>query len=132
MGTRADFYIGRGEDAEWLGSIGWDGYPSGAPEHVIKAKSEDEYRAKVSALVTTKPSDGWPWPWDDSATSDYAYAWDVGSVHASGFGGRWFDPSKDETDEDHAAKEAVFPDMSQRRAVTMDSKRSGLLILGVK
>lgn len=27
MGTRADFYVGRGEQAEWLGSIAWDGNP---------------------------------------------------------------------------------------------------------
>jgi hypothetical protein len=30
MGTRADFYVGRGETAEWLGSIAWDGNPGGA------------------------------------------------------------------------------------------------------
>jgi hypothetical protein len=29
MGTRADFYVGRGKDAEWLGSVAFDGYPSG-------------------------------------------------------------------------------------------------------
>jgi hypothetical protein len=29
MGTRADFYIGRGTEAEWLGSVAWDGYPGG-------------------------------------------------------------------------------------------------------
>ena len=29
MGTRADFYIGKGTDAEWLGSIAWNGYPDG-------------------------------------------------------------------------------------------------------
>ena len=29
MGTRADLYIGRGTDAEWIGSVAWDGYPSG-------------------------------------------------------------------------------------------------------
>jgi hypothetical protein len=29
MGTRADFYVGRGETAEYLGSIAWDGYPDG-------------------------------------------------------------------------------------------------------
>ena len=27
MDERADFYIGRGKDAEWLGSINWNGYP---------------------------------------------------------------------------------------------------------
>lgn len=27
MDERADFYVGRGETAEWLGSITWNGYP---------------------------------------------------------------------------------------------------------
>lgn len=27
MCGRADFYVGRGDDAEWLGSITWNGYP---------------------------------------------------------------------------------------------------------
>ncbi len=27
MGTRADFYVGLGEQAEWLGSVAWDGNP---------------------------------------------------------------------------------------------------------
>ncbi len=29
MGTRADFYTGRGQTAQWLGSIAWGGYPVG-------------------------------------------------------------------------------------------------------
>lgn len=33
MGTRADFYIGRGENAEWLGSIAWDGDPWPTPSN---------------------------------------------------------------------------------------------------
>lgn len=27
MGTRADFYVGTGANAEWLGSIAYDGHP---------------------------------------------------------------------------------------------------------
>lgn len=29
MGTRADFYVGKGPNAEWLGSTAMDGYPEG-------------------------------------------------------------------------------------------------------
>lgn len=29
MDDRADFYVGRGADAEWLGSVTWNGYPKG-------------------------------------------------------------------------------------------------------
>jgi hypothetical protein len=26
MGTRGDFYVGRGKDAEWIGSIAYDAF----------------------------------------------------------------------------------------------------------
>ena len=32
MGTRADFYVGRGDAAEWIGSIAYDGYPFYKPQ----------------------------------------------------------------------------------------------------
>lgn len=32
MSTRADFYVGRGAEAEWIGSISWDGYPDGVDD----------------------------------------------------------------------------------------------------
>ena len=35
MGTRADFYVGRGESAEWLGSVAWDGNPRGIDDPVL-------------------------------------------------------------------------------------------------
>jgi hypothetical protein len=40
MGTRADFYVGRGGQAEWLGSIAWDGYPSGIDKWVFSVSTE--------------------------------------------------------------------------------------------
>jgi len=52
MGTRADFYVGRGEQAEWLGSIAWDGYPSGNPAPVTAMTSEAAYREKVEAVLS--------------------------------------------------------------------------------
>ncbi len=47
MGTRADFYIGRGEKAEWLGSVAWDGYPTGILPELLKSESENDYRTNL-------------------------------------------------------------------------------------
>jgi hypothetical protein len=43
MGTRADFYIGRGESAEWVGSVAWDGQPSGMPEPLLTATTKGDF-----------------------------------------------------------------------------------------
>lgn len=145
MGTRADFYIGRGEAAEWLGSIAWDGYPSGIAGHVhgtasgdtkrspiLTATSDSDFRAAVAKELArredgTTPDHGWPWPWENSRTTDFAYAFDGGAVWASCFGGAWFDPVTDEPGDGDPV--AVFPDMSSRQAVTL-GKRSGVIVVG--
>lgn len=123
MGTRADFYVGRGKQAEWIGSIAWNGYPEGicltlsekekvaglnlpmskraefpVGVHLFDAKTEAEFRARVTQFFAnredaTLPEQGWPWPWDDSQLTDYSYAFDGGKVWASNFGYGWFDPS---------------------------------------
>lgn len=138
MGTRADFYVGLGESAEWLGSLAFDGYPDGEPAVLLAAQSESEWRAKVAALIAslddgTRPDQGWPWPWEDSRTTDYAYAWTPDGLLASAFGHRWFDPTQPEPepedDESLSPKAAVFPNMKDRMNVALDNKRSGLLIL---
>ncbi len=101
MGTRADFYIGRGPDAKWLGSIAYDGYPDGIsvdnnPEssHMLGAETEEEFREELSKFFKirddlTLPEQGWPWPWENSSTTDYAYAFDDGHVFISYFGRGW-------------------------------------------
>jgi len=132
MGTRADFYVGRGEKAEWLGSIAWDGYPGGIDPKLLKSESEEDYRNNLKEFFAeredgTLPEDGWPWPWEDSRTTDYAYAFDD-KVWASCFGNEWFDPLKDEP-EHKEVKEAKFPNMKSIQNVTL-GKRSGVIILG--
>ena len=99
MGTRADFYVGRGPNAEWLGSIGWDGFPYSIDEGVMRSSSEDEYRKRLLAWLkarddSTFPEQGWPWPWEDSRSTDYAYAFDDGRVWIAGYacGDQWWDP----------------------------------------
>lgn len=143
MGTRADFYVGRGPNAEWLGSISYDGYPSGNPESLGEAKSLEDFRNLVEEILVecdhaTRPDQGWPWPWEDSRTTDYAYAYDEDTLFVSCFGYGWKtwnqvtalddeeDPWTDEKGEDD-----MFPNMKDRQKVAFD-KRSGALFIGLK
>ena len=142
MGTRADFYAGRGKKAEWLGSIAWDGHPESIDNEVKQVTTAKEFRKAVAKFLksrddATLPRDGWPWPWDDSNTTDYAYAYESGKVWASCFGYDWFDAacppkSKDNEDEDdphmRGSKGRVFPNMKNIQNVTF-GKRSGVIIL---
>ena len=96
MGTRADFYIGIGPSAEWLGSISYDGDPHRACRRLLRAKSVAGFRRAVEKVLCdddrlpTIPSDGWPWPWPDSRTTDFAYAWvKRRGLFVSRFGAPW-------------------------------------------
>lgn len=120
MGTRADFYVGHGADAEWIGSIGWDGYEAAEePMHPIRlAKTEAEFRRAVNKMLSVRkdgtfPWQGWPWPWESSYLTDYVYWWDDAEKKA-----RWaeFD------------KEGGWPDMTKSQNVTFGD-RSGLVVV---
>ena len=68
MGTRADFYVGRGAQAEWLGSTAYDGYPDSF-EEIGASATEKKYRERVAEMLAedesaTLPAEGWPWPWE--------------------------------------------------------------------
>jgi hypothetical protein len=135
MGTRADFYIGTGKDAEWLGSVAFDGYEWNEKPAcpLMTAKTADEFRAAVQEATNarkdfTKPEQGWPWPWNDSNTTDYAYVFNEGSVTAYCFGRKCFINEANEHDADDE-KTADFPDMSARKNVTF-GERSGVIVLG--
>ena len=118
MGTRADFYVKNGSElkqSDWLGSISWDGYPIGIDRAVRKAKSVREFKTSLQEFFDTRndvtyPKDGWPWPWVDSGTTDYAYVFDkkMKKVH-------W--------------KQMPYPDMSKIQNVA-GGKRSGLIVIG--
>ena len=80
MGTRADFWIGYGPEASWLGSVAWDGDQWLQPE-LAALKSEAAFRQFVQDILAgddsaTRPEQGWPWPWEDSTTTDYAYVFE--------------------------------------------------------
>lgn len=154
MGTRADFYVGIGPDAEWLGSIARDGYPDGIPETILGSRADVGYRTAVAAFLAerndgTTPDMGWPWPWPDSATSDEAYALHDGRVlmlaHGEGFGDKlrrrtWADPlalAPDPDEEECTVYKPVLfdapplPDMTPFKKVTQRGARSGLLTVSV-
>jgi hypothetical protein len=139
MGTRADFYKGhdKKEGLHWIGSIAWDGYPRGIPEDVLKAGSEKEYTEAVRAHIESQQDSGsrfadqgWPWSWNDSSTTDYAYTFDEGKVYASRFGSGWFDVNEDPElrgeddfidafyDRVHGLDGPAFPDMRDQKRVT--------------
>lgn len=123
MGTRADYYIGKGKDLRWLGSTAYDGCPDWMPKKFLRAKTEEEYLAEFNKKISTRddftsPEQGWPWPWEDSHTTDYAYTFFEGKVWACN-NCHWFDPIEPPVE---------FPDMTQIQNVTL-GERSGLMIL---
>lgn len=115
MGTRADFYIGTGRKAEWLGSVAWDGdeWEDDLNCPLRQATTEQQFRDAVAEIAKvrtcwTSPSQGWPWPWDSSRSTDCVYAFTRGSVQVFRFRGVW-------------------PNMRSRRRLTT-GERSGLMV----
>lgn len=142
MGTRADFYIGVGKEAEWLGSIAWDGNPeSVAPglhlDVVPDIASDADWRETVAAFLASRddatlPDRGWPWPWDDSGTTDYTYTWTPDSpVLVSNYGSPYLPLKAALADDDNewpGGPDEEFPDMSSRKNVRLD-EGSGLIFI---
>jgi len=140
MGTRADFYVGKGEDCEWLGSIAWDGYPDGIEPNILACTDEEVYRVYVQAFLdscddATLPEMGWPWPWPDSRLTDYAYTFDEGKVKIVTLG-QVFDSVEELQERPDDApyvswekRELYFKDMTAIQNINL-GRRSGLLIFG--
>ncbi len=132
MGTRADFYVGKGKDAEWIGSVAWDGYEwgermqEGNHDAITSAETADNFRGAVSSMLAsrrdgTTPADGWPWPWDDSCTTDCSYCFVDGKVEAFSWGcQRGIEDADNEE----------WPDMKDRKNVVLGGQRSGLIVFG--
>lgn len=136
MGTRADFYVGRGKSAEWIGSVAYDGMD--LEDEVRDASDEATYRLKVGKELdsredSTLPEQGWPCPWNDSNTSDYSYAFEDGVVWVANGQHPWYNaktPPDFNEDEDLLSVQYEFPDMAEKKKVTM-GPRSGLLVFSV-
>lgn len=138
MGTRNDFYIGRDpETMEWLGSQAYDGYPSGVFEDTGKegyitpafVVDEDTWRQEVNHYLSksgsnTWPEEGWPWPWNDSNTTDYAYTYDDGQIFVSRFGSAWF--PLDEEEEANERMETLYEEMKGNYDAYQEAKKERL------
>lgn len=158
MGTRADFYIQKKDKKlEWLGSIAFDGYEIGVVE---KAKTEIEFKKYLNEFFegrndVTLPSQGWPWPWNNSKLTDECCVWitDTGTFLGKAGDGRlwrmwkykgdyneqstpatfipftekpWYDEDLDKHDEPIEKFEMCVPDMSPLKKLAV-GKRSGLI-----
>ena len=135
MGSRADFYVGLEPDTmEWLGSIAWDGYPGGIDSGIKSAKMEETFRARVTRLLesredSTTPDMGWPWPWEDSQTTDFSYTFADGCVWGTNFGYSWYKvESRGDEDDGEDKPKVAFPNMKDRQKVNL-GKRSGVTII---
>lgn len=146
MGTRADFYVGRGANAQWVGSVAWSGTPEGIATKggraILEATTEEAFRSAVrrhlqSRTDGTLPEHGWPWPWDSSSNTDYVFAFDGNEVLAArpmankkSDTCRWFNAQTFRATR-RSPEQAVFPDMSSIGSFATD-ERSGLgLAIGV-
>jgi len=113
--------------------MSWDGYPNGIDKAVIHAKTEGEYLAALENFLkarddVSRPTDGWPWPWNDSRTTDYAYTFRNGGVYAWSFGHGPFPAWEDQPEEDDGEKDDSFPDMTHAKAVTMGKRRGSVAV----
>lgn len=91
MGTRADFYIGKGPLMQWVGYRPMDGYIYREDKNnaLIYATTEEKFRELVYTDKNIRgphTGDPWPWPWKDSLTTDYAYVFCDGRVEVYCFG----------------------------------------------
>ncbi|MGI9541935.1 MAG: hypothetical protein ACR2MX_01675 [Cyclobacteriaceae bacterium] len=136
MGTRADFYVGKGENAEWIGSIAWDGYREGVGDSILNAKTETQYIDAVKQFFRSRedvslPSDGWPWPWNDSSITDCSY-WFFEDQVWDELSGKYLPCSEDMPDEESEDFDRLddieFPDMSDKKNVQWGEK-SGLIVV---
>ncbi len=93
MSSYTDFYLGRGEDADWIGSLQGECYPDNflavTPlRGALTATGENTFRAAVAEAFGIWEDErlgrayhrdlGWPWPWYSSHNSSWIIAFDPG------------------------------------------------------
>ena len=95
---KADFYIGIGKNAKWIGSVIKYGHPTCGFDRILLLKNEIEYEETLIILLhkdnfgVIPEEDGWPHLWQDSQMTDYSYHLFNGKVWCSMMGGQLFDP----------------------------------------
>lgn len=145
MGTRADFYIETDGQLEWQGAIAWDGYcvsesegdTDSVEKNVLLATDPESFKTALKAFAETRddwtaPEEGWPWPWEDSRTTDFAYVHKNGKLDVYIFGrphridGEFL--VQDEDSDEEVPKWNGFPNMKDRQNVQY-GKKSGVIIV---
>lgn len=146
MGTRCDFYVSKENEIIWLGSYGWDGYPEGVAKEIDlqNCNTESEFKDKVNKFLSDNngifPKDGWPWPWNDSKTTDFHYIFHDSKVFVSNYSSKYIELNKyldnlkaiNEEDDsvDQLYDEVVFnlPNMKDQQKVNFGPS-SGIMVL---
>lgn len=96
----ADFYLGRGPNAEYLGSVATAGAPEDIEVWERFQNLDDEnytpkdFRDEIKDLRgSTRADDSrqsagrrWPWRYPDSSETPWAYAFDAGTVYVYRYG----------------------------------------------
>lgn len=144
MGTRADFYVGQ----VWLGSLAFDGYRVHEMKEEHASSNEDSaccwavktattelgYRDAVTKLLAINddaslPAHGWPWPWKDSRTTDYAYVFNGSQTKCFAWG-KEIVLGEDGKTTEGSEPESGWPDMTAVQNVVVGTKRDGVIIIG--
>jgi hypothetical protein len=82
MGIKADFYVGIGPEAEWLGSIFKNGDIWHIPLNILIQVNQIMFEEltldflKEHDSVIADRGDKWDHPWADSRLTDYSYIFD--------------------------------------------------------
>lgn len=95
--VNADFYVGLGKTARWLGSIADGGAPGDITADYdlfnisadVDPYTEDDFRDMVASIIADAkaddagfdPADGWPWEHRSSTGTDFTYAFNNGCIH---------------------------------------------------
>lgn len=127
--TKADFFLGRGDNSVWLGSVGSHGRPETLNREIVRAESEAAFTIAVGSMVQTLPQGvwpelGWPWRWPNSGQTDYTYVFDDGQIFVSVAVGPWFHlrPWKKEEASDKPGHLQPRRPFAQRAADKADGK----------
>jgi len=83
--TRADFYVGTGPNAIYVGSVMDKG--DNIPNSIKRARTPEKYQQAVTKFI--KKNSGvtvWTWSWNSSLFTDYAYWLDNGKLYVTKFG----------------------------------------------
>ncbi|UUV28588.1 hypothetical protein NQK81_27835 [Amycolatopsis roodepoortensis] len=97
--TTHDFYLGRGQDADWLGSVRLGTRNDRWLDEITRARSAGGFITLVALFLRTARiheagevalgNREWPWPWPTSHGTDFTHAFDTDAVWTARRGDRW-------------------------------------------